>query len=490
MQLRELVADVTRGSHDGDGGDDDDGAGGVRLAVVGDATTEVTEAVHDSRSVRAGSLFCCVPGALHDGHDFASAAVDAGAAAVLCDRPLGLGVAEVRTSSVRRAMGPVASTLAGNPSDHLTVVGVTGTNGKTTVTHLLGDIFQAAGWPHEVIGTLSGARTTPEAPELQGRLADCRRAGGVAVAMEVSSHALDLHRVDGTTFAVAVFTNLSQDHLDHHGDLASYFAAKARLFEPERCRLAIVNADDAHGRELEASVGVPVLTYSQGDATDLVLDGDGSSFTWRGHPVRIPLAGRFNVSNALAAATVALAVGIDEPAIAAGLAAARPIAGRFERIHAGQPFVAAVDYAHTPDGLEQLLTAGRELAEGRVLVVFGAGGDRDPQKRPLMGEVADRLADVAILTTDNPRSEDPATISDAVRAGMTGRCDLRVEPDRAAAIALAVGAARRGDVVLVAGKGHETTQITGTASVAFDDREVLRAALAGGGHHATAGAAS
>ena len=451
---------------------------GPDLRVQGDDAVDVTVAVQDSRQVEPGSLFCCVPGAAYDGHEFAAGAVTAGASALLCERPLDLGVPELLTPSVREAMGPVASALAGDPSRHLSVVGITGTNGKTTACHLLAAICHAAGRSAGVIGTLSGARTTPEAPDLQRTLADWRDQGASVVAMEVSSHALDLHRVDGTWFEVAIFTNLSQDHLDHHGDMASYFQAKARLFEPGRCALAILNTDDPHGRLLFDAATVPSIGYSLDEAEDLHLAADGSTFRWRGVEVSLGLAGRFNVSNALAAATAAEALGIAPEAIAAGLAAAGPVAGRFERIDAGQPFLVAVDYAHTPDGLVQLLGAGRELAgQGRVIVVFGAGGDRDRAKRPLMGEAADRLADIVVLTDDNPRGEDPAAIMDQVQHGMEHRSELHVEPDRARAIALAVGLARAGDVVLVAGKGHETTQTIGAVVTPFDDRVVTRQAL-------------
>ncbi|MBX3313628.1 MAG: UDP-N-acetylmuramoyl-L-alanyl-D-glutamate--2,6-diaminopimelate ligase [Actinobacteria bacterium] len=451
-------------------------------SVRGRDDVALTRAVHDSRHVVAGALFCCVPGATADGHDHAPAAVSAGAAALLCERPLDLGVPEVQVTSVRAAMGPAAAVLAGDPSHDLLVVGVTGTNGKTTTVHLLASIFEAAGVPASVIGTLTGARTTPEAPELQARLADLVEAGTEAVAMEVSSHALDLHRVDGTRFRVAVFTNLSRDHLDHHVDMASYFAAKAMLFEPELTGLAVLNLDDPYGRLLRDAATVPSVGFSFDDVSDLHLGVDGSTFTWRGVEVRIGLAGRFNVANALAAATAAEAVGIEPAAIARGLAAAGPVPGRFEVVAEGQPYLAAVDYAHTPDGLEQLLTAARELADvGRVILVFGAGGDRDRTKRPFMGEVAARLADVVVVTTDNPRHEDPAAIIDEVERGMDDPRDLRTEPDRRAAIAVAVAEARPGDVLVVAGKGHETTQTIGDEVLPFDDRVELRAAIRAAG---------
>ena len=467
--LRELVTAATgRGSLDA-------------LEGIGDLDVDVRSITHDSREVVAGTLFCCVPGAAFDGHDFAAGAVEAGAAALLCERRLGLGVPELVVPSVRRAMGPVAAALLGFPSDSLRLVGITGTNGKTTIAHLIAAIASAAGTSCGVIGTLTGARTTPEAPELQAQLAAMRDAGGDLVAMEVSSHALDLHRVDGTRFRVAVFTNLSQDHLDHHGTMEAYFAAKARLFGADLCDLAVLNLDTPHGRLLADTAAVPFVGYSLDDVEGLEVSAGGSRFRWRDRDVEVRLPGRFNVANALAAATAAEALGLPLDAIVEGLASAALVDGRFERIDQGQPFLAAVDYAHTPDGLRQLLGAARELTAGRVIVVFGAGGDRDHGKRPQMGEAAGELADVVVLTTDNPRGEDPAAIIDAVQHGIDTPTDLRIEPDRAAAIALAVAEAQSGDVVLVAGKGHETTQVVGDVVTPFDDRLVLRDALAAAG---------
>ena len=448
------------------------------LVVTGSPEVDISRAVHDSRLVGPGVLFCCVPGARHDGHDHAVAAVAAGAVALLVERPLGLGVPELLVPSVRDAMGPLAAELVGRPSEQLSVVGVTGTNGKTTTVHLLGAILETAGQSCGVIGTLTGARTTPEAPELQERLAEMRDEGRVAVAMEVSSHALDLHRVDGTRFRVSVFTNLSRDHLDYHGDMASYFQAKARLFEPDLCDLAVLNLDEPHGRLLRDVASVPSVGYSLEDAEDLVLGVDGSRFRWRGVAVHVPLAGRFNVANALAAATAAAELGVTPEQVAEGLAAAGSVPGRFERIDVGQPFLAAVDYAHTPDGLEQLLLTAQELAgSGQVVLVFGAGGNRDVTKRPEMGEVAARLADVVLVTTDNARDEDPAVIIAQVESGMEDVRSVRIVPDRRNAIAQAVSLTRAGDVLLIAGKGHESTQIIGTSVGAFDDRVVLREEL-------------
>jgi UDP-N-acetylmuramoyl-L-alanyl-D-glutamate--2,6-diaminopimelate ligase len=436
--------------------------------------------------VTAGALFCCVRGERVDGHDFAAAAVASGAVALLCERELPLAVPQIMVADVRVALGPIASAFWGDPSRHLDVIGVTGTNGKTTTTHLLRSIFEVAGRPSAVIGTLTGARTTPEAPELQAQLASFRADGIVAVAMEVSSHALVLHRVDGTAFSVGVFTNLSRDHLDFHETMDDYFAAKVQLFTPDRCALAVVNVDDEWGRRLVDLLTIPWLPYALELVDDVVIDVRSSRCRWEDVQLVVPLGGRFNLSNALAAAVAAQAAGIDVDAIAAGIAAAGPVPGRFEPVDAGQPFQVIVDYAHTPDGLAEVLHAAREVSgSGRVHVVFGCGGDRDRSKRGPMGEVASRLADRVIVTSDNPRSEDPGAIIDAIMSGIPDPSarvadrSLIVEPDRRAAIAAAIAGAAPGDVVVIAGKGHETTQTTGHVVVPFDDRAVARELLEG-----------
>ena len=454
--------------------------GGVEvLDVRGDPnSTDVAAITHDSRAVVPGSLFCCVPGAHVDGHEFAADAVAAGAVALLDERVVALEVTQVVVPEARAAMAPVAAAFFGHPSRDLQVVGVTGTNGKTTTVHLLGAIFEAAGKRAGAIGTLTGERTTPEAPELQAQLASFRREGATAVAMEVSSHALALHRADAVWFSVAVFTNLSQDHLDFHETMEEYFAAKVRLFDPARAAVGVVNVDDPHGRLLFESAPVPMVPYSLADAQDLRVGPTMSTFRWRGGDVRLGLGGRVNVANALAAATAAHELGIGSLDVARGLSSAGPVPGRYEAIDAGQPFAVLVDYAHTPDGLEQVLRSVRETVRGRVLVVFGAGGDRDREKRPAMGEVATRLADEAVLTSDNPRSEDPASIIDAVRGGAHTAGLLHIEPDRRTAISYAMSRAVGGDVVVIAGKGHETTQQFADKAVPFDDRAVARDELA------------
>ena len=458
MQLSRLLGDVD-----------------VRSVRGDPAGVDVVAVTNHSADAGPGALFCCVLGSQFDGHDFAPAAVAAGAVAVLGQRfvDVDAAVPQILVDEVEPAMASAAAALYGHPSTRMDVVGVTGTNGKTTTTHFLRAVLEAAGRQTAVIGTLSGARTTPPAPELQRHLAELAGAGFDAVAMEVSSHALVQHRVDAVRFAAVVFTNLSQDHLDYHGTMDDYFAAKARLFDPDRAALAVVNADDPWGRRLLESARLPTVAFSLADAADLQLDRRGSRFGWDGQPVLLRIPGPANVANALAAAATARALGVDSMAVADGLSNVASVPGRNEAIDRGQPFTVLVDYAHTPDGLAQSLAGARAMAgAGRVLVVFGCGGDRDRGKRPLMGDVATRLADLAVLTSDNPRTEDPAAIIDQVRAGVTRTEALVVEPDRGAAIALALAAARPDDVVLIAGKGHETTQTIGHAVLPFDDRAV------------------
>ncbi len=456
MQLSRLLGDLQVRALQGD-------PEGVDVLAVG----------HDSGTVGPGTLFCCVRGARVDGHDFAPQAVAAGAVALVVERFLAVDVVQVAVDDVRRAMARAAAALGGYPSHRMAVVGITGTNGKTTTAHFLRAVLEADGRRAAVIGTLSGVRTTPAAPELQAHLAELAGEGFTAVAMEVSSHALVQHRVDGVRFAVAVFTNLSQDHLDFHGTMEEYFAAKASLFDKDRAAVGVINVDDTWGRRLLETARLPTRPFSLSDAVDLRLDRSGSSFTWRGEPVRLRLAGTVNVANALAAAAAARELGVAPAAVAKGLGDLEFVPGRNQPVDRGQPFSLLVDYAHTPDALEKTLAGARDMAgDGRVLVVFGCGGDRDRAKRPLMGEVATRVADLAVLTSDNPRSENPAAIIDAVRAGVRRPEVLTVEPDRRAAIALALAAARAGDVVVLAGKGHETTQVTGTTVTPFDDRAV------------------
>ena len=456
-------------------------SGARLLEVRGDlAGTDVSSLTLDSRVVHGGALYCCVPGTRHDGHDFAAEAVAAGAAAVLGERVLDVAVPQIVVSSVRPVLGPLASALHGHPSEQLTVIGVTGTNGKTTTAYLLGAIFESAGRTSAVLGTLTSARTTPEAPELQARLAELRDDGVQVVAMEVSSHALVQHRVDAVRFAAAILTNLSQDHLDYHRTMEEYFDAKARLFEPGRANALVVNRDDPWGRRLlEALSGDDrnVTSFSLDDATEVRVGAEGTSFRWDGVELSLPLRGRFNLANALAAATTAKVLGVGVEAVARGLASLHSVPGRFEAVDVGQEFAVVVDYAHTPAALEAVLRAAREMASGRLIVVFGCGGDRDRSKRRPMGEVATRIADLSVLTSDNPRSEDPEEILAEVHAGAAGPGAAVVEIDRSRAISTALAAAEPGDVVVIAGKGHESGQEIGGRILPFDDAAVAQEAL-------------
>lgn len=462
------------------------GSVGLPATITGDPGVVVDDVFHDDRQVRPGGLFCCVEGTRFDGHDRAGAAVRAGAVALLCAHPVDVAVPQIVVADVRASMGPAAAVVHGDPATRLRCIGITGTNGKTTTAALLAEILRAAGSSPQVIGTLTGVRTTPEAPELQRRLAAASRAGADVVVMEVSSHALAQHRVDGMRFDLAVFTNLSRDHLDYHGTMEEYFRAKARLFEPELADQGVVDTDDTHGRLLADSAPIPVRTFGHADA-EPIIDLAPIEFTWAGAPVTMALAGDFNISNALAAATAASVLGIDDATIRAGLAAAPVVPGRFETVDAGQPFTVVVDYAHTPDGLAGALAAARRVAgDARVLVAFGAGGDRDRDKRPLMGAAAARGAEVVVITTDNPRSEDPDGIAEAIRYGIDQADTVRgpvvhTIADRRRAITEIVALAREGDVVVIAGKGHETTQTIGDTVFDFDDRVVVGEALAAAG---------
>jgi UDP-N-acetylmuramoyl-L-alanyl-D-glutamate--2,6-diaminopimelate ligase len=444
------------------------------------ADPEVTSLAFDSRTVGPGALFICLPGEHSDGHDFAAGAVAAGAVGLLVERPLPVDVPQVVVGAggARGAMAQVASTFYDHPARALVTVGVTGTNGKTTVTHLVAAILDEHDTPCTVIGTLDGSRTTPESPVLQELLADARHRGQRAAALEVSSHALTQSRVDGICFDVGVFTNLSHDHLDHHGTMEAYFAAKASLFTEGHAKLAVVNSEDQWGRRLLDLVTIPAVAYSPSEATDIESGPGRTAFVWRGRTIELALTGSYHVANAVAAATTALELGVPMGTVVRGLARARPVAGRFEVVDVPAPFTVVVDYAHTPDGLVVALDSARRLAGSqRVVCVFGCGGDRDRAKRPLMAAVVSAAADVTVITSDNPRHEDPLAIIDEVAAGVVAGADVVIEPDRARAIAEAVSRARPGDVVLVAGKGHESVIEIGDRRVPFNDSDVARGAL-------------
>ena len=450
----------------------------VGRSVHGLGDVQITDATHDSRQVEPGWLYCCVPGETVDGHGFAGDAVDKGAAALLVERELDLPVPQMLVPSVRSAMGVAAAEVHQHPSRELRILGVTGTNGKSSIVQLLADIYRQAGHNTAVVGTLTHARTTPEATDLQRLLAQALQNGTEVVAVEVSSHALDMGRVNGTHFTSAVFTNLGHDHLDYHHTVERYFAAKSRLFVGGFTERAVINVDDAYGRRLAEMVNGEVHTYSLVDIQGLRFDGPTSTFVWRDRTVVLPLAGIHNVSNAVGAAVCAEANGVGIDDIVSGLEATSPVRGRFEMVAGSQPFHVAVDYAHTPDAMEAALIAARQVAgANRVVIVFGCGGDRDAQKRPEMGQVAEKGADVVIVTSDNPRSENPAVIVEAILSGVCDRSSVVVEPDRAKAIGAAIGQAGPGDVVLIAGKGHETEQIIGGTTLEFDDVAVARTLL-------------
>lgn len=437
----------------------------------------VDEVEHDSRCVGPRTLFACIPGAVVDGHDFAVAAVEAGACALLVERRLPLDVPQLLVPSVRQTIGPVAAMVHGDPSEVIDVVGVTGTNGKTTTVRIAGALLTTLGRRVTEIGTLTGERTTPEAPELQRQLAAARAAGHQAVVMEVSSHALDQHRVDGTRFRVAAFTNLGVDHLDHHGTMEAYFDAKASLFTPGLSDRAIIDTTTEAGRRLADRTQIPAVILGPESVADIEHSSTGSRFRWRGHDVFVPLVGAFNVTNAVIAAEIVVSLGFEPAAVVSALSELDGVPGRFETVDAGQDFMIVVDYAHTPDGLEAVLRAARQLTTRTLTVVFGAGGDRDAGKRPQMGEVARRLADRVVVTNDNPRNESPDAIISAIVAGMSQPPE-RIEPDRRLAIRHAIAGARSGDLVLIAGKGHESTQTVGAEVIDFDDREVARQEVA------------
>jgi len=464
--------------------------------ATGPADTSVTGIAYRSDRVRPGDVFFCVPGFSADGHTFAADAVARGASALVVERELELDVPQYVVDDSRTALAFASAEFYGRPSEDVDVVGITGTNGKTTTAYLVDSIARAAGHVTGLVGTVetrvagerrASGRTTPEAADVQELLAEMRDAGATVCAMEVSSHAIDLHRVDSTRFAVAAFTNLTQDHLDFHHTIEEYFSVKMRLFTELDCEARVVNVDDPFGLGIANEVG-GVLTVgrtrsSHIRASEERLDASGSSFllhTPAGKArVRLPLAGAYNVSNALVAAGCAMSLGVGLDAIVEGLEAAPQVPGRLERVDCGQAFSVVVDYAHTPDSLEKAIEAVAEVTDGRVIAVFGCGGDRDPDKRPMMGRAA-AAADRVIVTSDNPRSEDPVGIILQVEDGLKDAgASYEVEVDRRRAIEKAVETATKGDTVLIAGKGHEDYQIFSDRTIHFDDREVAREVLGG-----------
>lgn len=449
--------------------------------IVGDSTTVVTGISQDSRDVAAGDLFCCVRGENYDGHNFISDVVALGARAILVDGeiPPGLDdVCVVRVENVRDCLGHVASSMFGHPSRSMTMVGITGTNGKTSSVAIIASILQANGSHVGMLGTLTGSRTTLEAIELQATLSEMLSNGVDCVVMEVSSHALDQGRVTGIVFDVALLTNITRDHLDYHKTEEKYFAAKAKLFTPEQARVGVVNIDDTRGRLLFDVGAIPMIPYSISDANDAVLAIDHVAFEWQGIDITVPMGGRFTLLNTLGALTVAARLGIDENAMQIGCAVLQPVPGRFQTLHSEDGVYVVVDYAHTPDGLREVLDSVRPLTSGRVIVVFGCGGERDSGKRSLMGAVAAEAADVVYVTSDNPRGEAPSEIISQIVSGTEGgsaRVESRV--DREIAIASAISEAEHGDIVVIAGKGHESTQEVAGTHIPFSDVEIAKAVL-------------
>ena len=479
-------------------------AGDLAQERTGDA--ELTGLCIDSRSVRPGDLFVCVPGTVRDGHEFGEAAVSAGAAALCVERLLAVDVPQLRVSDARRATGRIAALMEGDPAEGLLLLGVTGTNGKTTTAYLIHSILVAAGRTAGLIGTIEtrigertapGVRTTPDSVELQGTLREMRDAMVDSVAMEVTSHALTLHRVEGLRFAAAAFTNLSQDHLDFHAGMEDYFEAKRSLFTSERADAGAANIEDPYGRRLIELSSIPCIGFGTSPEADVraeridigawrnsfVIVTRGDRIPVGEMKISTPLVGAFNVSNFLAAAATCALAGISLGAIERGLNSLTVVPGRFEPVDEGQPFSMVVDYAHTPDSLDNVLREARRVADltgGRVIAVFGCGGDRDRGKRPLMGAAAARGSDFCVVTSDNPRSEDPAAIIDQILEGILAEAPKGpdvVEPDRKKAIEAAIRSAEPGDIVVIAGKGHETGQEFADRTIPFDDRVVARSVL-------------
>jgi UDP-N-acetylmuramoyl-L-alanyl-D-glutamate--2,6-diaminopimelate ligase len=474
-------------------------AGGVASRLLGVADAEVNDLSYDSRTTGPGGLFFALRGRYDDGHRHARAAVAAGAAAVCCDHRLEVAAPQLIVPDTRAAMNVLAAPFFGDPSRRMALIGVTGTNGKTTTAWLVHAILAASGRRAGLIGTIEvrlgdgrsieGVRTTPESADLQRLLATMAAGGARWAAVEATSIGIAQGRLAGTRLAVAIFTNLSQDHLDYHGTLEAYFDAKRALFSPGQVDRALVNADSLHGQrlreELQARGEIETWSYGAGDAdfraVDVTSSSGGARFRAVGPTldaaVEIRLPGAFNVSNALAAAAAVSLLGVDATEILTGLASVAGVPGRFEPVETGGELSVIVDYAHTPDGLENVLRAARQIASGDVIAVFGCGGDRDRGKRPEMGAIAGRLADRVVVTSDNPRGEDPLAIIEGVEEGLRRAPPpggYAVVPDRAAAIRQAVDGARPGDVVVIAGKGHERYQEVGGVRRPFDDREVAR----------------
>ncbi len=452
----------------------------IAASIVGDKKAVFSGITQDSRNVEPGDILCCIRGELFDGHQFIPEAVTRGAVAVLVDHfddSIESSVVQIVVPDVRPVLGRVASAAFRHPASSLKMIGITGTNGKTTTASILGSLLTNHGGSVHVMGTLTGARTTPESIDLHAQLRSCVDAGVDHVVMEVSSHALEQHRVDGIVFDVAIFTNLGHDHLDFHGTMENYFVAKRKLFSPERARMAVVNTDDSYGRQLQTEALIPTAQYSLSNVSNVMVAASRVSFTWKNLDVRLPIGGSFAVMNALAAITAADELGISEGRIVSGCASVQTVPGRFESVPNDSDIDVVVDFAHTPEALQGLLISAREIARAGLIVVFGCGGDRDHAKRPLMGDIASRGADIVIVTSDNPRSEDPERILAEVKSGVvTNHALVSSIVNREKAIESAILGAKRGDMVVIAGKGHETTQeINGVMTPSNDVAFAVRA---------------
>lgn len=434
----------------------------IPATIVGNKNTVFSGITQDSRNVEPGDILCCVRGESFDGHHFISEAIERGAVAVLVDHideSIESSVVQIVVPNVREVLGRIASSAFRHPASSLKMVGITGTNGKTTTASILGSLLTSHGGSVHVMGTLTGVRTTPESIDLHAELRRCVDSGIDHVVMEVSSHALEHHRVDGIVFDVAIFTNLGHDHLDFHGTMENYFAAKKRLFSSEQSRVAVVNGDDPYGIQLQMESVIPTSSYSVSNVDNVVVTAAQVSFTWKGLDVRIPLGGTFAVINALAAITAAHELGVSDERIVSGCASVQTVPGRFESVPNSADIDVVIDFAHTPEALKGLLISARQISRGGLIVVFGCGGDRDHEKRPLMGDIASRGADIVIITSDNPRSEDPEHIVAEVVSGVVvNHSTVSSIVNREKAIESAILGAKRGDMVVVAGKGHETTQ--------------------------------
>ena len=453
----------------------------ISARIAGNSQALITGITQDSRNVEPGDMLCCVRGEQFDGHDFIREAEQRGAVAVLVDHlmsDISESLTQIVVADVRSVLGRVASAAFRHPASSLKMVGITGTNGKTTTASILGSILSAHGASVYVMGTLTGARTTPESIDLHAQLRDCVDQGFDHVVMEVSSHALELHRVDGIVFDVALFTNLGHDHLDFHGTIENYFAAKQKLFSSQMARVAVVNSDDAYGQRLEKDATIPTTGFGLSQVTEVAVAVSEISFNWKGHSVRVPIGGTFAVMNALAAITVASVLSVPEDVIVRGCSQVLTIPGRFESVNHESDIDVVVDFAHTPEALQGLLASAREIVRSELIVVFGCGGDRDAAKRPVMGDIAARIADIVIVTSDNPRTEDPDKIVSEVLEGVSvNKSRVSSIVNRENAIESAILGAKRGDMVVIAGKGHEMTQEIQGVLTPFSDVVIASAVL-------------